>query len=41
LTVDNARGYFRARFEISKAAHRRYRFVFDGQRSRAAKAATR
>ena len=41
LTVENARGYFRARFEISKAAQRRYRFVYDGQGSRAAKAATR
>lgn len=41
LTVENARGYFRARFEISKAAERSYRFVYDGQGSRAAKAATR
>jgi hypothetical protein len=41
LTVDNARGYFRARFQISRAAQRRYRFVFDGQASRAAKPATR
>jgi hypothetical protein len=41
LTVENARGYFRARFEISKAAQRRYRFVFAGQGSRSAKAATR
>jgi hypothetical protein len=41
LTVENARGYFRARFEISKAAQRSYRFVYDGQGSRAAKAATR
>jgi hypothetical protein len=41
LTVENARGYFRARFEISRAAQRRYRFVYDGQESRAAKAATR
>jgi hypothetical protein len=40
LTVENARGYFRARFEISKAAQRSYRFVYDGQGSRAAKAAT-
>jgi hypothetical protein len=41
LTVENARGYFRARFEISKAAQRSYRFVYDGRGSRAAKAATR
>ena len=41
LTVDNARGYFRARYRISRAAQRRYRFVFDGQGSRAAKPATR
>jgi hypothetical protein len=41
LTVDNAQGYFSARFEISNAAQRRYRFVYDGQSSRAAEAATR
>jgi hypothetical protein len=41
LTVENVRGYFRARFRISRAAQRRYRFVFNGQTSRAAKAATR
>jgi hypothetical protein len=41
LTVENARGYFFARFRISRAAKRRYRFVFGGKASRAAKAATR
>jgi hypothetical protein len=41
LTVQNARGYFSARFRISRAAQRRYRFVWGGQASRAAKAATR
>lgn len=41
LTVENAGGYFRARFQISNAAQRRYRFVYDGQGSLAAKAATR
>jgi hypothetical protein len=41
LTVENARGYFRARFRIAKAAQRRYRFVYGGEASRAAKAATR
>jgi hypothetical protein len=41
LTVGNAGGYFRARFRISNAAQRRYRFVYDGQGSRAARAATR
>jgi hypothetical protein len=41
LTVENARGYFRARFAVAKAAQRRYRFVYDGQESRAARAATR
>jgi hypothetical protein len=39
--VGNAGGYFRARFQISNAAQRRYRFVYDGQGSRAARAATR
>ena len=41
LTVENARGYFSARFRISRAAQRRYRFVHGGETSRAAKAATR
>jgi hypothetical protein len=41
LTVENERGYFRARFRISNAAQRRYRFVYEGQASRAAEAATR
>jgi hypothetical protein len=41
LTVENARGYFRARFAVARAAQRRYRFVYDGQESRAARAATR
>ena len=37
LTVSNARGYFRARFRISRAAKRRYRFLSDGFKSRAAR----
>jgi len=41
LTVTNSRGYFRARFEIANAAHRRYRFVYGGEGSRSARAATR
>jgi hypothetical protein len=41
LTVQNVRGYFSARFRISGAAHRRYRFVYGDHASRAAKAATR
>ncbi len=41
LTVQNARGYFSARFRISRAAQRRYRFVYGGHTSRAAKAVTR
>jgi hypothetical protein len=41
LTVQNARGYFSARFRISNAAKRRYRFVYGEQNSRAAKAVTR
>jgi hypothetical protein len=41
LTVENARGYFRARFRISRAAQRRYRFVYGEHISRAAKAVTR
>ena len=36
LTVSNARGYFRARFRISRASQRRYRFLSDGYKSRAA-----
>ena len=36
VTVRNARGYFRVRFRISRAASRRYRFLSDGFSSRAA-----
>jgi hypothetical protein len=41
LTVQNVRGYFRARFRIPRAAQRRYRFVYGGHSSRAARAVTR
>jgi hypothetical protein len=41
LTVQNARGYFRARFRISRAAQRRYRFLYGEYGSRAARAVTR
>jgi hypothetical protein len=41
LTVQNARGYFSARFRISRAAQRRYRFLYGESSSRAAKALTR
>jgi hypothetical protein len=37
LTVSNARGYFRARFRISRAAKRRYRILSDGHKSRTAR----
>lgn len=41
IAVRNARGYFRARFRISRASRRSYRFVSSGSTSRAAKAAVR
>jgi hypothetical protein len=33
ITVRNVRGYFRARFRLSGASRKRYRFVADGRRS--------
>lgn len=39
VSVKNARGYFRARFRIGKAAKRTFRFQSSGLKSRAAKAA--
>ena len=41
ITVSNVRGYFRARFRISRAARRTYRFTTAGLTSRTAKAAVR
>ena len=41
ISVTNARGYFRARYRLSAASRRSYRFHLGGQTSRAAKAVTR
>jgi hypothetical protein len=41
ISVTNARGYFRARFRIARAARRVYRFQSGGLTSRATKAAVR
>jgi hypothetical protein len=41
ISVNNVRGYFRARFQISNASKRSYRFVVGGLESRASKAVFR
>ena len=41
ITVRNERGYFRARFRISRAARRLYRFQSGGHTSRSARAVVR
>jgi hypothetical protein len=41
ITVSNSRGYFKARYRVSKAAKRRYKFLSAGFESRTARAVIR